>query len=275
MGATSRLPALPISHIATRTTSKTGDEALVCATMFGVSAGKIADVPPPERYRSLFRSNKYTPWRIIFLNQKRYEEYGSRWIPRSLAAEASPDFRPLAQAIGEQATYAIPPLWPRQVSDEGLAIRPTAFLFKENHQTLTASCKMNVDGIWYTAFIHAAGSSDALDPIPQGELALLTDNAIFNHPTSCIAVLVSVLSWASSLEDIMAQEVDRSLVLAPLRGAFRSTKAVLADATKCRHEALVDLTQLQGNHADLDLPELKMEADPSTTAATALPWRVG
>lgn len=56
-----------------RTTSKSGDEALVCATMFNYSvaaAGRIDQTPSPERYRVLFRSNNYMPWRIIFLNQK-------------------------------------------------------------------------------------------------------------------------------------------------------------------------------------------------------------
>lgn len=161
------------------------------------------------------------------------------------------------------------------MTDEWLGTNSIAFLFEDGEQSsLKAWCKLCINDTWYSALTHAAGYSNALDPMPEGEIALLTDDTIFDRPRSYTAVLVAVLSRATSLDDIVANEVERSLILAPIRAGFRSTKALLVDSTKCRHEGLVELTRIVDEPASANLPELRTSVDPSTTASPALPWRV-
>lgn len=95
-----------IMSVMTRTTSRITDEGLVLASALRpntLSLSKILDIDEAERYRKLFRptigvKSVVVPSRMIFLDQRRYDELGCRWIPRSL----------LSQQLGSENTVYMP-----------------------------------------------------------------------------------------------------------------------------------------------------------------------
>jgi hypothetical protein len=85
-----------IRAVTTRTTSKLEDECLVFACLisrYGTDyTTKLISYDRKEQYRALFQPRhgvSILPSDIIFLDTRRYEEIGSRWIPRSFLTQAS------------------------------------------------------------------------------------------------------------------------------------------------------------------------------------------
>ncbi|XP_044714748.1 uncharacterized protein HRG_11783 [Hirsutella rhossiliensis] len=78
--------------IAYRTTSRSEDESLILASLTNWRAGSVEpliEVPAEERMRVCFKTFALVPSQLIFLDQKRYEDTGARWIPKSLLAQST------------------------------------------------------------------------------------------------------------------------------------------------------------------------------------------
>lgn len=169
----------------------------MASAIFGaraVSPGEVAKTPPSSRYKVLLEEDKKIPWRIIFLNQKRYDELGKRWIPTSLLAETSPDFRPLRQPPG-LIPFEIDYSYHRRVKHEGILTDAIPFIFfgaELDKSPIPALSKLQIADIWYIAFAHEAGSAHAMDPIPSGYLALLADTDIYEENRGHTVALVCV-----------------------------------------------------------------------------------
>lgn len=280
-----KLPEMLSDHFTDgicRTLSKVSDEAIVSAAMFdkgSASPGKIAQTKPDERYRILFQNLGYIPWRMIFLNQKRYEEYGSRWIPRSLLSQNSPSLKSIKNFQGPEDEN--PPLWPKQATKEGLGCMPLAMSIQDK-LVLDPNgwFRVKLYEAWYRAFAHSAGSSEPLSPIPSGDLVLLFDrDLVAEAPKQLTAVLATVISRAKPVEQI---EEEESVAPDEKRSTWQSLRVIAKRAgtvmTSCksRFEGLIEFDQLSREDEDSDIPELRIVPDQTTAVpGSSLAWRVG
>jgi hypothetical protein len=101
-----------IRSVMTRTTSKLEDESLVftgITTLLTGSKGKLHGVEPDERFRKFFQPRwgyGIVPSEIIFLDQRRYNEEGSRWIPKSFLSQASPWSPLIPMSFADAQTFS-------------------------------------------------------------------------------------------------------------------------------------------------------------------------
>lgn len=280
--------------VRSRTTSKLRDEALVIAGLLSITAGSaeaVQLVPVEERLRWLMMNKNnfshYVPLGLIFLNNARYEEDGSRWLSKSLLSQNSPNSRPLSLNT-EQGTVAytsekllglkiILPAVSLKLSDASIAA-PAVFRFTSvGHECGALRA--------YTGRIYEAGSLHPPSNLP-------TENLILILPT--IRPLSSKPSyyredWASSDERKTAPILSESAkaqiaagnvqlparfvgVLASVKSRPQVDKVVIPDrpiATstmpvmrlhdawfwEVRHEALVDMNS-NGDDTDAEAIEV-------------------
>jgi hypothetical protein len=72
-----------------RTTSKAADEGICLSTLLRQSPADVIKLDPEARVRHVIISLEAVPSDILFIRQQRYQEDGSRWIPRTLLGSDS------------------------------------------------------------------------------------------------------------------------------------------------------------------------------------------
>ncbi|KAI9770477.1 MAG: hypothetical protein M1839_003192 [Geoglossum umbratile] len=77
--------------MATRSTTRKGDEALIVATILGLDTGILFDAPVGQRTERLLHMQRYWPYHMLFNNlSTRNTEPGYRWAPRSFLEKGVP-----------------------------------------------------------------------------------------------------------------------------------------------------------------------------------------
>ena len=243
-----------------RTCSKLEDGSLVFSSIAHFTAGAtgaLVHVPPDQRYKKVFESLSWIPSGIIFLDQRRYDEDGSRWIPRSLLSQSSqacrPVFRYEPQKVSSRnfGTGDIPGVAYRE--KEGLRTKLNGFDLLPRPMTLPAKFRVVLHSTWYSAFVHRAGSTEPVSV--TGDLAIIPEHYIKYTPSSCYAVVVTVAS--------RKERKTRDKYLHPLTGL------------KARYEALVELRRLlDPGDADNASPLVGNEPCPLVSSTNGL-WLIG
>ncbi|OCH92299.1 hypothetical protein OBBRIDRAFT_460938 [Obba rivulosa] len=80
--------ALPLSDVANsmewRTTSKLEDETLAIASLLGIDAGELVNLPPEKRMMTLLLKLRNLPPNIVFMSGPKLSNDGFGWAPRTL-----------------------------------------------------------------------------------------------------------------------------------------------------------------------------------------------
>lgn len=199
-----------IRTVMSRTTSKITDEALVFASLTHWWTGAVAqlvEVSKEERYRHYFQRFGAVPTQLIFLNQKRYDEYGSRWIPRSLLSQSCPDCDPVDfehKMMDDEFGWQ---------NSQGLEAEYPGFALTSGHgghwghqqqssltQNLPQTFQTRLLGAAYTARVHDPGSKSCRQPLPvlpsgpnaNPTLAVILPRRIWTAPRTFTGVLVTI-----------------------------------------------------------------------------------
>jgi hypothetical protein len=274
------VPGMPVlvpralRTIAYRTTSRIEDEGLILASLTNWragSAGPLIRLPPEERLRACFERFVIVPSQLIFLDQKRYEDVGARWIPQSLLAQSSEGTAPLPF---EHAIISDEFSWP---SSSGITADypsfhvtlPPGYVFFNGNQQFY----LNLAGCHYICFVHEAGSQNA-PACPTYNLALICPHSIRSSPWKCVVALVSILDKSPSTDGRRRAGLRAGLLKMGINqlGNHHDKHRAIG-----RHEALVDLERIPDaqsiNHT---LPWV--EAVPVTNFTTPegkTQWRIG
>jgi hypothetical protein len=225
-----------IRTVMSRTTSKLDDECLVFSSLvhwWSGSAAKLVHTPAEERYKEFFTSFGVVPCQIIFLNQKRYEERGSRWIPRSLLSQASPKCEPLAfeHKITDDE-YS----WP---NSRGLSAEYPGFSLPRGLFHSTRPFRVCLAESLYTVRVYVAGT----DEHPQGlaskeNLAIILPRSIWKTPWKCVGVLVAICGDEGQSARSVGIMNRFQAAIKENWNDYRDKGRILA-----RHEALVDFSR--------------------------------
>ena len=218
-----------MSNLMYRSCSRPADESLVLASMVrsrNISQKQLALVHPDERYRAYFKSIRSIPQGVLFLDQERYEEYGSRWIPRSLLHKdlQLPPALIEESGIGHLGADAVRAGFPySDKSAEGLELRAPGFDLNPRKRVdlLPQTFYVRLGGAEYTATLRAPGKAGPFQGELRDDLILLTQFSIWTKPTSCVGAIVTELSrhWIN----------------------LKSLKPSMFTGTKARFEASVSL----------------------------------
>ncbi|KAF5722163.1 het domain-containing protein [Fusarium mundagurra] len=260
--------------IAYRTTSRSEDEGIILASLTDWrvgSAGPLTEVPAEERMRVCFKQFAVVPSQLIFLDQKRYEDTGARWIPKSLLAQSSKGTNPLPykhSIISDEFS------WP---SSRGITAEYPSFRLSLppnwNHKKYNQTVLLHMAGKLYKGFVHKAGSQDAPESLPYN-LALIVPRSINAGPWNCIVALVSILN-ANALSLCMRSTGFMARLLLQVGNAL----ANYHDKSRMigRHEALLDLERVpEGQGVDERLPRVDAVAMTEfLTVEENIPWRIG
>jgi hypothetical protein len=225
-----------MKNIMFRTCSKIEDESLVFASISKcktAAPSKLILVEPLERYRTLFTSLNSVPVGIVFLDQKRYEDYGSRWIPKSLLSQNSQLARPILKEDTESDGW--PAGWPFRKTGEGLQIKAAGFDLLPRPLRVPPNFRVCLAGFEYLGFVHAAGYTQPLDGL-TGEFAIITPSSIWKGAPVVQSALVRILERCYATR-------------------FRDTFQGL----KTRHEALVELIRHEQDPSRSLDPVIKAE----------------
>jgi len=96
------------------------DEALVLASMVSSTPGLAAKLThetkdnKAERYKKLLQLMKEVPEDFLFMDQRRYEGKGERWIPISLLSVSAPAYRPPSRSEALPTRHSMSPKWFRR-----------------------------------------------------------------------------------------------------------------------------------------------------------------
>ncbi|KAM6525875.1 hypothetical protein FALCPG4_011407 [Fusarium falciforme] len=263
--------------IAYRTTSRSEDEGLILASLTNWRAGStepLIEVPAEERMCVCFEQFAIVPSQLIFLDQKRYEDTGARWIPKSLLAQSSTGTNPLPY---EHAIFSDEFSWPspRGITAEYPSFRltlPPGWNPSNSGQTVW----LHLAGNLYMGFVHEAGSQDAPASLPSN-LALIVPRSIITGPWKCVAALVSILHV-----NLPSRRRRSSGFMAGFFARGHNVLANYHDKHRMigRHEALLDLERVpEGRGVDKTLSRVpKVGAVAMTEFLTReknIPWRIG
>lgn len=260
--------------IAYRTTSRSEDEGIILASLTewrAGSAGPLIEVVAEERMRVCFEQFAIVPSQLIFLDQKRYEDTGARWIPKSLLAQSTKGTNPLPY---EHAIISNEFSWPspRGITVEYPSFRltlPPGWSPSNGSQTV----RLHLAGNLYKGFVHEAGSQDAPASLPFN-LALIVPRSINAGPWKCVAALVSILD-----ANLLSRCTRSSGFMTGLLPQCRNALANYHDKSRMigRHEALLDLERMpEGQGVDEKLPRVGAVAMTEyLTVEENIPWRIG
>ncbi|KAF5699215.1 het domain-containing protein [Fusarium mundagurra] len=260
--------------IAYRTTSRSEDEGIILASLTDWrigSAGPLTEVPADERMRVCFKQFTIVPSQLIFLDQKRYEDTGERWIPKSLLAQSTKGTNQLPykhSIISDEFSWPSPHGITAEYPSFRLSWPPDWDPSKDNQKVL-----LHLAGNLYTGFVHKAGSQDAPASLPYN-LALIVPRSINAGPWKCIAALVSILN-----ANALSLCTRSSGFMARLLPQVGNTLANYYDKSRMigRHEALLDLERVpEGEVVDERLPRVGVVAMTEfLTVEENIPWRIG
>ena len=175
-----------------RTTSKLVDETAcmlsLMSTGWQLSVEDILQLPREEHYRKLFETIHHMPEAIVFYDQRRYEEYGSRWIPKSLLSQSNPRCEPItweARSRGMDRKRGVSVEWP------GLEL-----LCRDDSQPLPQRFLVQVeDKLWRVNCFEAGTQSYPSGGI-KGTMVLIirTKEHLYRPNLSYEAALVSIIN---------------------------------------------------------------------------------
>ncbi|KAL7914497.1 hypothetical protein GGI35DRAFT_434509 [Trichoderma velutinum] len=256
--------------IAYRTTSRREDEGLILAGLTNWranSAENLTEVLEEERMRACFEQFVIVPSQLIFLDQQRYEDSGSRWIPKSLLAQSTEGTNPLPY---EHAIISDEFSWP---SPQGITAEYPSFRLTLppgwSPSMGNQHVRLHLAGYIYKGFVHQAGLREA--PVClSSNLALIVPRSIFSGPWKCVAAVVSILprSHAGS-----------SRYKSGLSTWCRNALADYHDKSRVlgRHEALLDLERVpEEQGVDEKLPWVNtVPMTEYLTSENNTPWRIG
>ncbi|KAK5084897.1 hypothetical protein LTR70_006414 [Exophiala xenobiotica] len=100
-----------------RNCSVVEDEALVLASMVSSTPGLAAKLThetkdnKAERCKKLLQSKKEVPEDFLFMDQRRYEGRGERWMPRSLLSVSAVAYRPPSRTEALPKRHNMSPKW--------------------------------------------------------------------------------------------------------------------------------------------------------------------
>ncbi|EXL54328.1 hypothetical protein FOCG_07398 [Fusarium oxysporum f. sp. radicis-lycopersici 26381] len=263
--------------IAYRTTSRREDEGLILASLTNWRAGSaepLIEVPAEERMRVYFEQFAIVPSQLIFLDQKRYEDAGTRWIPKSLLAQSSTGTNRLPY---EHAIFSDEFSWPspRGITAEYPSFRltlPPGWSPSKGNQTV----QLVLAGNLYMGFIHEAGSRNPPASL-SSNLAVIVPRSIIAGPWKCVAALVSIQN-----ANLPSRPRRSSGFMAVLLTQGRNVLANHRDKSRMigRHEALLDLARVPERPVvDETLARVPRVGAVAMTeflsAEKNIPWRIG
>jgi hypothetical protein len=203
IGSSAELQLPAMRCLMSRTCSQPADEALVFTALItktSGSASRLLAVPPEDRYKALFHRLGDVPTDIIFIDQARYPDYGSRWIPRSMLSQSSAQARPLTYRSSDYGAWGIP-------GKDGLTASFPGFdLQLRADEALPARFLLRLAGTMYSAFLHEGGSMEGLDGVLKGPLIIITDFMVWVGAESVLAIVVSPLSSSWWTENLVRHE---------------------------------------------------------------------
>lgn len=236
-----------IRTVMSRTTSKAEDECRVFASLthwWSGSAKMFKGVDSSEHYRKYFRNFGCVPTQLIFLNQKRYEEDGCRWIPKSLLSQTCPDCDPMDfehKLMDDEFGWQ---------NSQGLEVEYPGYKLtwdRRRSPTLPGSYYFNLGHMLYEARVYEAGTKACPSNSPLGNnVAIIVPRYIWQNPAKLTGVLVTILDDPPSRPASPAVGSGWRDIRATTFGAVRN--AVIdyrnRDRIFVRHEALVELTDV-------------------------------
>ena len=272
----------------TRTTSRVEDESLVFVSANSRLAGSVKhllEAKPDERYRVVFRPRHgYSDvmGHLIFLDQRRYAEDGSRWIPRSL----------LSQSMASDSIAYVP----RGAEDGiawatgGISVRYPGVVIEKcgednDGRSLPHEFTMNVQSSkespleLYACSVFEAGTQNTVRSTIQHP-AIILPRVMMTYLRNYIGVLVDIVNW-----DEVEQEGKRGGSSSSTTDALNTATLTDADAdglllltlpnansprqygkyfhfhVRARHEALIRMNPISGwGHREpyASLPKLQV-----------------
>lgn len=153
-----------------------------------------------ERYRAFFNNKglhlpNWVPGQVIFLDQRRYQEVGSRWIPKSLLTQNSASRNTVPIAIrGEQGLAwedgGIGVIYPGVV----LEISPSADSFPSDFNVSIGTDK-------YACVVYEAGTNHLVDGVALHHPAIILQKNFRGQSREFTAVVVDIVSWHDFLTE--------------------------------------------------------------------------
>ena len=196
-----------------RNCSNKEDEPLVLTSLLSWQAGSAAKLTENEakeseaskkedRYKTLFHEFKYVPLDILFVDQTRYDEYGSRWVPTSLLSINTALGKPIARTEHIPKAYNInnmfrvrkfSPMCEREehgivTALKGLRVLPRPSALKAPFQF------QHKDKRW-EVHLHHPGTEEEISDFGEGDWVLIPEQSFEGKPLSCQAILVEVIEW--------------------------------------------------------------------------------
>lgn len=192
------------------------------------------------------------PSQIIFLDQRRYHEDGSRWIPKSFLSQASPSSSSMRTSqAGEFG----------QTFSTGIKVDYPGIFLSLPHSSfqLPQDFIVEISGVDYRARIHEAGSEDYRSARTVYHPSIILQSLIDRRPSRSTGVLVEVKNWEEMRSRLSRKQVNEGSDI-PVKKALRE-RLRLGDTWQgivARHEGLVDLDLLRINEF-LNLPRIRAE----------------
>jgi hypothetical protein len=255
--------------IAYRTTSIPQDEGRILSSLNWRSRSAGTNPQSRDRMRACFETFAIVPSQLIFLDQKRYDDLGARWIPQSLLAQSSDGTAPLPYQhaiVSDEFSWTSP----KGITADYPSFRlylPLGWSPSENDQTF----RLDLAGHSYTGFVHDAGSRSAPASLLT-RLALIVPRSISSGPLICTAVLVSIQDGSH-----VGHRTRDSGFLRWVLARGRNALDRHGDKSRVmgRHEALVDLKRVGNKHDGL-LPRVEaVLMTEYTTGDGNTKWRIG
>ena len=246
-----------VRSMMTRTTSKIEDESLVFASAtsrLGGTTGALLDVHASERYRAFFKPRhgaRNLPGHLIFLDQRRYDELGSRWIPRSLLTQevASDDLSRLPLP-GDNGIA-----WP----EGGISVRFPGFVLTERPTDLPFPPLFTivVGEHDYVCRVYEAGTQRLILDAHLQCPALVLQRDARKQWRESTAVLVEIQNWPEVLAG--SRETPETPYNLSNSKSLKRYGKLMNLHIKARHEGLVKMTPSETSDS-LEVP--RVDAKP-------------
>lgn len=183
-----------------RNCTKPADESLVLSSLLSSrpeSAAKLDAVEPSQRMKVLFQKLSQVPVELLFVDQARYEELGSRWIPKSfLAVNAHPDSKPIRRTEKIRSKSLV--LTRKQsllcnVKDRGLEVGLDGLRFHPQPCSIRAPFRFRSKEAYFQVHVRRPGTGERPVPFGEAEWVLIPEPSFIIMPLRCEAILVKVL----------------------------------------------------------------------------------
>ena len=184
-----------------RNCTKKEDEGLVLTSLLSSkpgSAAAIAKSKKEDRLKDLFNQLTDVPVEVLFIDQERYIDQGSRWIPKTMLSVNAPSSRPIHRSERLQKRSMVASRKANVICkhvEGGIEIGLDGLRIHPSPRALSAPFRFEHQNAYFRVDLRQPGTASEITSCEEGKWVLIPEVMFATKSLECQAVLVKVLNW--------------------------------------------------------------------------------